>query len=286
MSTEKVAKKNRSNESPAAVSAAEWPSPMALWDVDPAAEAADADVASDANAAASMSPTDLVWDQAVTISSVSSPVLPSPALCHPEGILPAQDPMLLMNLDTMMSPASSASGSSSGLLPLKHHDSPVPYPVAAPDLLQQPQQQQQHSPTATQTSLPLATTQYSPCLPGDPLQHCSPPPATPMPETPLQKPPVDQVQPLLHVAVRSRNRAMIVVLLQYGGASVADQDANGETALHIATELADRGIVSLLLCYGADISIRNARGQDALHLAVSAGHTAIVELMLGKAAER
>lgn len=91
---------------------------------------------------------------------------------------------------------------------------------------------------------------------------------------------LEPTQPLLHVAVRSRNCSTIGLLLRRGAATVGDRNGNGATALHIATELRDEATVSMLLHYGADIGVRDGRGQDALHLAVAAGHTGIVKLML------
>lgn len=93
---------------------------------------------------------------------------------------------------------------------------------------------------------------------------------------------LDPVQPLLHVAVRTRNCSMIAMLLQHGAVTVGDQDSSGATALHIAAESGDEATVSLLLRHGADVGVRDVRGQDALHLAVAGGHTFIVKLMLQK----
>ncbi|KAI1765521.1 hypothetical protein GGR53DRAFT_262496 [Hypoxylon sp. FL1150] len=118
---------------------------------------------------------------------------------------------------------------------------------------------------------------YQPCLSGD-FQSRTPPDVTSaIAQT------SEPVEPLLHVAVRSRSLNMIAMLLRRGAASVGDRDSSsGTTALHIAAELGDEAAVSLLLRYGADVSIRDFQGHDALHLAVSAGRTGVVELLLDK----
>ncbi|GAM35115.1 hypothetical protein TCE0_015f03170 [Talaromyces pinophilus] len=66
--------------------------------------------------------------------------------------------------------------------------------------------------------------------------------------------------PLLHVAARSCKQAVIRVLLRRGGAIADEHDGEGRTALHIAAELGDGVIVSLLLDHGADPRVRDSVG--------------------------
>ncbi|KDN68226.1 putative conserved hypothetical protein [Colletotrichum sublineola] len=94
----------------------------------------------------------------------------------------------------------------------------------------------------------------------------------PLPPSPLL--------PLLHVAVRSRNRRVAATLLKHGSAAVDERDEHDSTALHVAAELGDEALVTLLLQHNANTRICNERGHNALYVAVAAGHNEIVELLL------
>ncbi|KAI1083474.1 hypothetical protein F5B20DRAFT_595486 [Whalleya microplaca] len=96
----------------------------------------------------------------------------------------------------------------------------------------------------------------------------------------LSSPSESSIQPLLHVAARSRNRRVMTTLLKHGAVQVDDQDSQGQTSLHIAAELGDEALVLLLLCHGADPHVCDNCGQSPLYLAVSGGHNEIVESLL------
>ncbi|KAF1922288.1 uncharacterized protein M421DRAFT_96846 [Didymella exigua CBS 183.55] len=86
--------------------------------------------------------------------------------------------------------------------------------------------------------------------------------------------------PLLHVAIRSRSRDVIRVLLRRGVVNIDDCDAEGRTALHLAAELGDEALVSLLLGQRADSQLRDNRGRLAVYYAVEKGHHEVVELLI------
>ncbi|ROT38155.1 hypothetical protein SODALDRAFT_360494 [Sodiomyces alkalinus F11] len=86
--------------------------------------------------------------------------------------------------------------------------------------------------------------------------------------------------PVLHVAVRGRNRSVVATLLKHCCSMINAHDERGCTALHIAAGLGDEALVSLLLKYGADVNLCDGQGQNALYLAVSAGHNEVVELLM------
>ncbi|KAF3490693.1 uncharacterized protein GIQ15_00210 [Arthroderma uncinatum] len=92
--------------------------------------------------------------------------------------------------------------------------------------------------------------------------------------------PVAAVSPILHLAVQSRNRGILSLLLKHADVAVDERDKDGYTALHIAVKLGDEALVSLLLRHSASAHICDLRGQNALYLAVSGGHENIVKLLL------
>jgi hypothetical protein len=88
--------------------------------------------------------------------------------------------------------------------------------------------------------------------------------------------------PLLHVAVRTRKKTMVCLLLRRGATAVDERDAQGRTALHVAVECGDEGMVRLLLKHGADPNANAKDGSrlDILRLAVECGREEIVETIL------
>ena len=62
-------------------------------------------------------------------------------------------------------------------------------------------------------------------------------------------------------------------------------DHNGETALHIAAENGNHGIVKLLLNLGSNVNIRDFIGQTPLMKAARNGHSNIIRFLLEKNAK-
>ena len=62
--------------------------------------------------------------------------------------------------------------------------------------------------------------------------------------------------------------------------NIDDRDAGGRTALHLAAELGDETLVSLLLGQGADSQLRDYRGRLPVYYAVEKGHHEAVELLI------
>lgn len=54
---------------------------------------------------------------------------------------------------------------------------------------------------------------------------------------------------------------------------------NGDTALHIATELGNVELVKLLVARGADFQLKNTKGETALSIAQRAGQSQIAQLL-------
>ncbi|KAK4120693.1 hypothetical protein N657DRAFT_692901 [Parathielavia appendiculata] len=98
--------------------------------------------------------------------------------------------------------------------------------------------------------------------------------------TPISPTTSVQVPPLLHVAARTRNRSIMASLLKHGAPPDERDAATGRTALHVAAELGDVALVTLLLRYGADAHATDVVGATPLFLAVSAGQGEVVELLL------
>ncbi|KFY12770.1 hypothetical protein V492_03666 [Pseudogymnoascus sp. VKM F-4246] len=92
--------------------------------------------------------------------------------------------------------------------------------------------------------------------------------------------------PLLHVAIRTRKKSMIRLLLRRGVATINEQDSDGRTALHVAAQSGDEEMVETLVKHGADPKIIDKHGLDAIHYAVTQGHEEIVEILLDAIAGR
>lgn len=117
----------------------------------------------------------------------------------------------------------------------------------------------------------------------------------------------------LHIAVRNEDYDAIKTALLYEGAEINARDASGKTALHIALDDRNLGLLEtlmpfspdldlkspdgnvplhstvttgweqgtrLLLCYDLDINATDADGNTALHLACSAGYRDVAKLLL------
>ncbi|OBT44803.1 hypothetical protein VE00_04965 [Pseudogymnoascus sp. WSF 3629] len=92
--------------------------------------------------------------------------------------------------------------------------------------------------------------------------------------------------PLLHVAIRTRKKSMIRLLLRRGVSTINEQDSDGRTALHVAVQSGDEEMVETLMKHGADPKAVDKHGLDALHFAVKQGHEEIVEILLDALAPR
>ena len=88
-------------------------------------------------------------------------------------------------------------------------------------------------------------------------------------------------RPLLHIAVDSRNRELVSLLLDRG-AEVDAVDNNNFTALSSAVIRGDFEISSLLLSRGADMNAAAVDGLTAMHRACYYGHVDIVKLIMSK----
>lgn len=86
----------------------------------------------------------------------------------------------------------------------------------------------------------------------------------------------------LHLAVISKNRLLIEILIQTHQAHINAYDSNGNTALHIALLSNQTEIAKLLIDKGAKCLISNAKENTALHLAVKKGYTDIVAEIVAK----
>ncbi len=100
----------------------------------------------------------------------------------------------------------------------------------------------------------------------------------------------EQGTPLLHHGVEALAPELVKLLLERG-ASVADQDENGETALHRLADLhpcppeAAARMATLLIDRGADPSARNRDDVTPLHQGARRRNLAVVEVLLARGAE-
>jgi ankyrin repeat protein len=92
--------------------------------------------------------------------------------------------------------------------------------------------------------------------------------------------------PLLHVAIRTRKKSVVRLLLRRGASTVDERDALGRTALHIAAQCGDEEMVRTILQHGADPKILDREGLDALRLAVEHARCEVIEILLDAIAQR
>jgi ankyrin repeat protein len=96
--------------------------------------------------------------------------------------------------------------------------------------------------------------------------------------------------PILHHAAEAMEPALVTLLLDHG-ATVADADANGETALHRIADLrggpgkAAAAVANLLLDRGAAVDARNWDDVTPLHQAVRARNVVVVDVLLRRGAD-
>ena len=85
-----------------------------------------------------------------------------------------------------------------------------------------------------------------------------------------------------HVAER---RTPLIEIALWAGADPNFRDRNGRSALPVAVELGDSGIVPLLLDAGADPNAFTSDGEPVAALAVRGGETEILEILLDAGAD-
>ena len=71
----------------------------------------------------------------------------------------------------------------------------------------------------------------------------------------------------------------VAQLLLENGADTEARDKDMKTALMLAVEYGDEGMVRLLLEKGADIEAKNNFGNTALQIAVGSGHEIAIRLL-------
>ncbi len=91
----------------------------------------------------------------------------------------------------------------------------------------------------------------------------------------------------LHVAIRRCLPAMAELLLRFGAnaAQPSDVRCGAQTPLHLAAELDQCTILTMLLAFGADPSVRNAQRQTPLHVAALLGHVAAARVLVAHGAD-
>ncbi|KAG3170006.1 hypothetical protein PI124_g4674 [Phytophthora idaei] len=84
----------------------------------------------------------------------------------------------------------------------------------------------------------------------------------------------------LHVAVQTGNEGLIMFVLRGCDHTLLSQKNNaGETALHIAAKLGSFGIVRSLLAYGASVKDEDSQGRTPLILSILENHVECVQLL-------
>ncbi|OKL57946.1 hypothetical protein UA08_06878 [Talaromyces atroroseus] len=84
----------------------------------------------------------------------------------------------------------------------------------------------------------------------------------------------------LHIAVRNEDYDAITRALLYEGAEINARDASGKTALHIALEDRNLGLVESLMPFSPDLELRSPNGMTPLHSAVTTGWEQGTRLLL------
>ena len=99
--------------------------------------------------------------------------------------------------------------------------------------------------------------------------------------------------PLLHLAVRTRDLALVKLLLEHGAAVGAvsqredrqNPDHAGDSALHEAAAFGESRLCEQLVRAGADPNAVNRRGLTPLHHAAGAGHVETAACLLDRGAQ-
>ena len=84
---------------------------------------------------------------------------------------------------------------------------------------------------------------------------------------------------ILLAAVRYGDETLVQLLLYYS-ADINWQDANHNTALHVAISHRNIQVAQLLLDRGADVTIQDKNGNTALHFAVASNDIELVKLLI------
>jgi hypothetical protein len=91
--------------------------------------------------------------------------------------------------------------------------------------------------------------------------------------------------PMLCIAAREGNRALLDLLLESGAAIDLQSEDRGNTALMDAVAGAHEGIVEDLIARGASLDMQSKDGQTALVIAVGKNNTAVAEALLHAGAD-
>lgn len=89
----------------------------------------------------------------------------------------------------------------------------------------------------------------------------------------------------IHEAAKISNPQSMILLLKRGvGATINDVDSYGRTALHLAVSTSSKAL-ELLLHSNPDLNIQNANGSTALHIATMKGCECSARKLVGKGAD-
>lgn len=90
----------------------------------------------------------------------------------------------------------------------------------------------------------------------------------------------------LMVACRAKQRIVVEKLLEWEGQLLNQRSADGGcTALYLAAEEGDEGIVGLLLKHHADVTLADSSGTTVLHVAAEGGHEQVALELLKAGAD-
>jgi hypothetical protein len=84
----------------------------------------------------------------------------------------------------------------------------------------------------------------------------------------------------LHIAVRNEDYDAIKKALLYEGAEINARDAGGKTALHIALDDRNLGLLETLMPFSPDLDLKNTNGKTPLHSTVTTGWEQGTRLLL------
>lgn len=91
--------------------------------------------------------------------------------------------------------------------------------------------------------------------------------------------------PVLHLAARNNNSAIVRLLLTEYQQDINATDESGATVLHVAAENGNMNTVELLIDHQVELNARDKKGRTALHLAAKEGHVRIIRILLRNGAE-